>query len=258
MDRETADRLVSSFRWHHDFEIVPGTRTRGSYDPASLYRQLRLPEDLTGVRLADVGASNGYFSFQARKNGADVTAFDYRHRDNSGFALAQHLNGMSEIPHHQVNVLHLTAAQYGTFDIVLALGLLYHVSDPYLGLCNCASLCKGVFYLQSYCIDREVGWRMRRQPIMRFISDPLRFPQHSGGNTDRSNFWGFTSTCLERMIEDVGFRIDRTEVTGDRVLIRSTRVLGDPGKLRLNLAHQTPPVVPLAGDPDDPKAWVLF
>jgi hypothetical protein len=60
------------------------------------------------------------------------------------------------------------------------------------------------------------------------------------------------------MIEDVGFRIDRTEVTGDRVLIRSARAVDDPGKLRLTLAHQTPPVVPRAGDPDDPKSWVHF
>jgi tRNA (mo5U34)-methyltransferase len=69
-----------------------------------LFDELQLPEDMSGISLADVGASNGYFSFMARKRGAKVEAFDFRHKDNSGFGLAQYINGMSDIEHHHVNV----------------------------------------------------------------------------------------------------------------------------------------------------------
>ncbi len=109
VDTSLALRLIQGKPWHHDFEIVPGVRTHGSYNPMQMWNELQLPEDLRGTTLADVGASNGYFSFEARRRGARVTAFDFRHKDNSGFGLAQHINGMSDIEHHHVNVLDIKA-----------------------------------------------------------------------------------------------------------------------------------------------------
>src|SRR6185369_13216385 len=153
-------RLIEGRPWHHDFEIVPGVRTHGSYNPAGLWNQLRLPDDLSGTSLADIGASNGFFSFEARRRGARVEAFDFRHKDNSGFGLAQYINGLGDIEHHHVNVLKITPA-YGQFDVVLALGLLYHTSDPYLALSNCAALARTRLLVESYCIDNVVSPELR-------------------------------------------------------------------------------------------------
>jgi tRNA (mo5U34)-methyltransferase len=88
-DKELALKLIQGRSWHHDFEIIPGVRTNGAYNPAGLWQELGLPIDMNGISLADVGASNGYFSFEARKRGARVVAFDFRHKNNSGFGLAQ-------------------------------------------------------------------------------------------------------------------------------------------------------------------------
>jgi len=175
-DKDLALKLIHAKPWHHDFEIIPGVRTKGAYDPTHLWNQLQLPANLAGTSIADIGASNGYFGFQARRRGARVTAFDFRHKDNSGFGLAQYINGMTDIEHHQINVLNITPERFGQFDIVLALGLLYHICDPYHALANCAALSRDRLLIESYCIDALLPKQLASEPIMRFISDPDRFP----------------------------------------------------------------------------------
>ena len=258
VEMSVALRLIHDKPWHHDFEIVPGVRTHGTYNPGDLWDELQLPEDLHGMSLADVGASNGYFSFRARQRGAKVVAFDFRHKDNSGFGLAQYINGMSDIEHHQVNVLDLTAASYGQHDVVLALGLLYHISDPYLALANCAALSRDRLLVESYCIDAIVPEDRRDEPLMQFISDPVRFPAHGHVNHDRSNFWGFTSVCLQRMVEDVGFSVHRARVDDDRVLIDARRAVAAEWETRVPLAYGLAPAQPAQSDRDDPDSWNIF
>ena len=267
LDKELALKLIQGKYWHHDFEIIPGVRTHGAYDPAGLWNELQLPLDMSGLSLADVGASNGYFSFEAYKRGARVVAFDFRHKDNSGFGLAQYINGLSEIEHHHINVLNMTPDQFGQFDIVLALGLFYHVSDPYMALANCAALSRSRLLIESYCIDRQLPKQLTSEPVMRFLPDPERFPMQGQPNADRSNFWGFTATCLKRMVEDIGFAVQTSDVREDRVFIDAKRgvfeidatrtVFNDP-ETRLNIAYGSVPPVPVDGSPDDPKAWTVF
>lgn len=258
LDKEIALQLVQGKSWHHDFEIVPGVRTRGSYDPTSMWRELELPEDMSGIAMADVGASNGFFSFEAHRRGARVVAFDFRHKDNSGFGLAQYINGLNDIEHHQTNVLDISHEQYGKFDIVLALGLLYHISDPYLALANCAGLSKDRLFLESYCVDKLLPGKLASEPVMRFIPDCVRFPEHGQVNADRSNFWGFTSSCLKLMLEDVGFAVERMSVRGDRVFIDARRVVKDDAATRLPMAYKTVPPILRGTDPNDPQAWKIF
>lgn len=258
LSKELALKLIQGKSWHHNFEIIPGVRTGGSYDPAELWHELQLPPDMSGLTLADVGASNGYFSFAAHQRGARVVAFDFRHKDNSGFGLAQYINGLSEIEHHHVNVLDITPAKYGQFDIVLALGLLYHVADPYRALANCAALSRGRLLIQSYCIDSLLPRSLASEPVMRFISDPKRFPGQGQPNMDRSNFWGFTAMCLQRMVEDIGFTVHRKNVRGDRVLIDATRAVFDDSETRLNFAYGSIAPVQVSGSPDNPEAWKIF
>lgn len=258
LDKELALKLIQGKSWHHDFDIIPGVRTHGTYDPVGLWNELQLPPDMSGLTLADVGASNGYYSFEARKRGAKVVAFDFRHKDNSGFGLAQYINGMSDIEYHNVNVLNMTPDKYGQFDVVLALGLFYHVSDPYMALANCASLSRNRLLIESYCIDQQLPKKIAHEPIMRFLPDPERFPMQGQPNADRSNFWGFSSTCLQRMVEDIGFAVERGSVREDRAFIDATRVAFSEKETRLDIAFGSMKTIPLDGSPDDPDAWTIY
>jgi tRNA (mo5U34)-methyltransferase len=233
-------------------------RTRGSYNPEGLWHELRLPLDMNGTSLADVGASNGYFSFEARKRGARVVAFDVRHRDNSGFGLAQYINGLNDIEHHHVNVLDIDADRHGQFDIVLAMGLLYHTADPYRALANCAALARERLVIESYCIDALLPATLASEPLIRFISDPQRFPGQGQPNAHRSNFWGFTAECLQRMVADVGFAVRSSNVRSDRVLLDAWRLTGDQTVTRSRLAYGVRPLIEVGGNPDDADAWTMF
>ena len=92
---------------------------------------------------------------------------------------------------------------------------------------------------------------------MRFISDYTRFPQHGNLNNDNSNFWGFTSGCLQRMLEDVGFAAKRKEVWGSDVYIDAERVVFDDAGTRLSLAYGRVEAIPVGSDRNEPEAWTI-
>src|SRR5438445_658572 len=110
------------------------------------------------------------------------------------------------------------------FEIVLGLGVLCHVADPYRALANCAALARDRLLVESYCLDATLPRPLVAEPVMRFLPDPERFPGQGQPNADRSNFWGFTAVCLQRMVEDVGFAVQRRTVRHDRVLIDAKRM----------------------------------
>ena len=40
IDQQRALELIQGKSWHHDFEMIPGVRTHGAYDPAGLWHEL--------------------------------------------------------------------------------------------------------------------------------------------------------------------------------------------------------------------------
>src|SRR5690242_20749389 len=65
--------------WWHSFELPDGSRIEGVNTIDALKRrvaQFPIPEDLRGKRVLDIGAWDGWFSFEAARHGAEVTALD--------------------------------------------------------------------------------------------------------------------------------------------------------------------------------------
>jgi hypothetical protein len=48
------------------------------------------------------------------------------------------------------DAMKVTRESYGRFDVVLALGLLYHLEDPYTFLSNIAELCEGFVVIDTH------------------------------------------------------------------------------------------------------------
>lgn len=219
MMRNFDEQLLSAIRankWHHNFEILPGIWTNGAYSPQDLFDMLELPVDMKGLRVADVGASNGFYSFMMHERGAEVTAFDLRHERVSGFALAKKAKGY-EIPHHQINLLEMNPEEFGKFDIVLFLGVIYHLPDPLKGLRNVIALSKNRLLIESNCNDEQLGIQADL-PIVTYMPDPRRRPDLNKIN-DPSNFWYFSSTALRLIVEDYGCVVRRVIRNGGRVLL---------------------------------------
>src|SRR5262245_461583 len=146
-------RLIESVpHWYHRIPIRPGITTPGINDSAQTLELLDLPADARGLRVLDVGARDGFFSFEMERRGADVIAVDYAPAEKTGFRVAAGLLG-SKVEFRNANIYALSPKEYGTFDIVLFLGLLYHLPDPIQALQILRALCTGRMCVESHVID---------------------------------------------------------------------------------------------------------
>src|ERR1051325_67852 len=65
--------------WWHSFELPDGSEIRGVSELAAQkmrIAQFPIPGNLTGKRVLDIGAWDGWFSFEMERRGADVLAID--------------------------------------------------------------------------------------------------------------------------------------------------------------------------------------
>jgi tRNA (mo5U34)-methyltransferase len=187
---------VWKHQWFHRIELAPGIFTPGVEDTPRKAELIEFPSDLKGKTVLDIGAYDGYFSFEAEKRGASyVLAYDHLPPDQSGFNLAREaLN--SKVEHRVGSVYDLSPQSVGSFDIVLFLGVIYHLRSPLLALQRIHSVCKETMYLESHISPDLPG--TPNDPVARF------FPSNEL-NADPTNWWSPTRSCLEAWITSHGF-----------------------------------------------------
>jgi SAM-dependent methyltransferase len=83
--------------------------------------------DLRGIRVLDLGCLEGLFSIELARHGADVVGVDVRAANLAKARFAAEMCGLKIAFHHD-DAINVTADKYGTFDVVLFAGLLYHLN----------------------------------------------------------------------------------------------------------------------------------
>jgi tRNA (mo5U34)-methyltransferase len=69
---------VAAHRWYHSIDLGGGIVTRGIDDTPLRLARLALPASLEGLTVLDIGAWDGFFSFECERRGAArVVATDY-------------------------------------------------------------------------------------------------------------------------------------------------------------------------------------
>jgi tRNA (mo5U34)-methyltransferase len=143
--------------WFHNYEIANGvwTNPNGKF-PGIDYPRRRfdliapfLP-DLNGKSCLDVGCSSGFFSLKLKELGAGyVLGIDFEHQPHAiaqaQFA-ARALN--LDVEFRTMSVYDLPTLQR-SFDLVLFMGVFYHLRHPLLGLEAVRTVCNGVMIFQS-------------------------------------------------------------------------------------------------------------
>jgi tRNA (mo5U34)-methyltransferase len=224
-DAQEAQRLIEAHpHWYHQIEVAPGVVTPGVLDSQMVLDALQLPESLAGMRVLDIGARDGFFSFECERRGAaEVVAIDYLAPEETGFPIARELVG-SQVQLRQANVYDLSLEEYGSFDLVLFLGVLYHLRDPMLALDRIAEISTGKVIVETHAIDDAVlvgpgefkplaaiSPELESIPIMQFYpGDSL--------NDDPSNAWAPNQACLRAMLEESGFAVERELRMGYRAI----------------------------------------
>lgn len=192
-------RRIDEIRWFHTIELAPGVVTPGVDDTRERLDILRLPADLTGRTVLDVGAWDGFFSFEAERRGAarvvaaDSFAWNGENwSTKDGFELARSTLG-SRVEDVDVDVLDLDPGAVGRFDLVLMLGVLYHMKHPLLALEKVASVTAG-----QLVVETAVDCTWTRRPAAAF------YPVH-GLASDPTNWWGPNPEAVLGMLHAAGF-----------------------------------------------------
>ena len=215
---ENIRRLAFSRAWFHQVDLGHGIVSPGIDDSPAKLQRLGLPASFRGSSVIDVGAYDGFFSFEAERRGADrVVAADHfcwtldGMCDGRGFDIA-HWALRSRVEKRLIKVEDLSPETVGTFDYVLFLGVLYHSQDPLRYLRNVHSICARTAIVETHVdgIDYD-------RPMMVFYPGAIL-------NRDPSNFWGPNLACVQEMLLEVGFK--RAELLGhygDRAVFHAHR-----------------------------------
>jgi tRNA (mo5U34)-methyltransferase len=206
MTRDELQKQADALRWYHTIDLGQGVVTRGVDNTPERLPRIQLPADLSGKSVLDIGAWDGFFSFEAeRRRASRVVACDYyawhgvgwgTGRGKDGFELARAaLN--SKVEDVSLDVLDLAPEKVGSFDVVLFLGVLYHVPNPLLALERVASVSKGLLILETVVDMVGIG-----RPAAAFYPDKEL-------NNDPTNWWGPNHAAVKGLLTAAGFaRVD--------------------------------------------------
>jgi tRNA (mo5U34)-methyltransferase len=204
--------------WFHNLDLH-GVKTApnhflGDY-PQVKWRQFAhaIPEDMTGKTVLDIGCNAGFYSLEMKRRGAErVVAIDFDEHYLAQARFAAEINDL-EIEFRKMSVYDI--AQLGTkFDVVIFMGVLYHLRHPLLVL---------DLIHEHVAADLLIFQSMQRGSSAVFplkddyhfwetdIFDEPAFPRlhfiekkYAG---DITNWWIPNRACAEAMLRSAGFEI---------------------------------------------------
>ena len=175
----------------------------------------------------DVGAGNGFFSFEFEKMGAEVTALDVisqNERDDNRFGEGNMKNGPShkgftpgfivakeilesDVQYTTMNLYDLISQDGEGFDVVFCNDVLLHLTDPFRALCAFRNVCRSLLvigtplYEPKSMKEKAGAYLLRRSSIATFL-----------GAGKNNAFWLPNERCFHDHIIGAGFRIKKTTV----------------------------------------------
>jgi tRNA (mo5U34)-methyltransferase len=218
--KEREQEIAALGPWFHNLHLPDGAQTAPSHAlgdfPAFKWRELapHLPGDLTGWHALDIGCNAGFYSFELASRGASVTGIDVEPLFLAQARWAAREFGLD----HAVQFTHMQvydlAHHDDSYDLVLFMGVFYHLRYPLLGLDIVAEKVKRLLVFQTLTMpgeevfadtaqdrdimDREVfetpGW-----PKMAFI-------EHKFAG-DPTNWWAPNHAGVEALLRSSGLRV---------------------------------------------------
>jgi tRNA (mo5U34)-methyltransferase len=196
-------RVAKEAYWFHRIEIAEDLTTPGWSDPKSeKLPHYGLPEDMSGMRVLDIGCAEGFFSFEAERRGArEVIAIDAHPDSIRRFNICRDALD-SRATGFLTSIYDVSARTFGTFDLVMFFGVLYHLRNPLAALERIVEVCKGTILLQTAGFeDAAIG----DQPIAKFHPFGIESGPPEKRIWDPTVLWIPNAACVKSMLEHVGF-----------------------------------------------------
>lgn len=211
-------RAAALGQWFHNIDLngVPTAPDHFLNDyPNVKWQRFRhaIPENLAGKTVLDIGCNAGFYSIEMKRRGADRVVgvdFDDRYLEQARFAAE--VKG-ADIEFRKLSVYDV--AELGErFDIVLFMGVLYHLRHPLLALDLIHDHVAGDLLIyqsmqrgaaeeapvrSDYDFFEQEHFNEPGYPKMHFIEH-----EYAG---DWTNWWAPNAACSAAMLRSAGFNI---------------------------------------------------
>ncbi|NJD87156.1 MAG: DUF1698 domain-containing protein [Betaproteobacteria bacterium] len=164
MDKALLERIRAR-KWFYQFDLPDGTRTECYLPPgvegvhttrlAMLDEALarRFGPSLQGNTAVDLACHEGYFAFHlARRGASPVLGLDARPEHVADATMMAGAVGATAFSARVIDLEQAKAADIGTHDITLMLGLLYHLENPVRALRLARAVTRKALYLETQVV----------------------------------------------------------------------------------------------------------
>ncbi|MBC8469696.1 MAG: class I SAM-dependent methyltransferase [Planctomycetes bacterium] len=173
----------------------------------------KLPFDQ--LRILDFACGEGVYAIEAALRGSEVVAFDVRNeRMDEGVKVKERF-GLDNLRFEQTDIRNVDVGSYGGADVVLFLGILYHLHhrDVFKVVRNIYDMCRQFVIIDTHIalhgrikIEHDGRSYEGRQYREHADDDPeeVRRSRLLASLDNSLSFW-FTKESLFRLLNDVGF-----------------------------------------------------
>lgn len=236
----------------------------GPFDGRNLRRVLQIVSDiacapLKDLQVLDLACLEGGYAIELARHGARVLGIEGREMNIQKAMFAGEVMGLENLEFVQDDVRNISDAKYGQFDVVLCLGILYHIDvpdvfrfveklhevsrrivviDTHISVANRKSV---VYKGKTYCGSSYTEFSAE-------TSDEKKATSAWSSLDNIESFW-FTRTSLYNLLADTGFTSvfechNPSDVKNYQDRVTLLAIKGTPGMLL-----STPPVNSWPADP---------
>jgi tRNA (mo5U34)-methyltransferase len=223
-------------KWFHNIDLK-GVRTApdhflGDYPNVKFQKFAHaIPADLRGKTVLDIGCNAGFYSIEMKRRGADrVVGID---SDDVYLAQAKYAAEVlgAEIEFKKMSVYDV-ASLGEKFDVVIFMGVLYHLRHPLLALdLLYENVVKDLLIFQSMqrgsdqVDDIKADYDFWETDIFESRGYPQMYFVEHRYSQDPTNWWIPNQACMEAMLRSAGFQV--TEHPEKEVYICRRSTLAD-------------------------------
>ncbi|MHC4538584.1 MAG: class I SAM-dependent methyltransferase [Planctomycetota bacterium] len=202
---KTIEDLGGEQPWNHHIELPYGLRTTAGEQVShgkNLVKWSRIKKyvemiGVEGMRVLDVGCSEGFFSLKLGELGAkEVIAVDADELRIKKAKSVSEILGISNITYEVANIFDAGTEKYGRFDLTLCMGFLHRVPYPYRAIRQLTEMSDMILF----------EWKSLRQgsfdlPIMKFCGG-----QSKDSNKYSGLYWLPSVQCVVDILKTLGFK----------------------------------------------------
>ena len=219
---------LNYFHWYHVIDLGNGIFTPGDFDYRGCLDEYHFPQNMTGMKVLDVGSATGFFAFEFERRGAQVISVElpsFEQWDMSNSDKDRILNELEQEHHaataEEASYRHLRAPfqfcretlgshvrrVYSTvydltpetlgetdFDLIFVGDVLLHLFSPLKAMDMLAPLCRGTLVISTFFFES-------------FENAPyLYFAGNESQDGDSRTWWIFSDQAMRDMLRRVGFK----------------------------------------------------